>query len=152
MSNEDRLKAILAKADTAGEARRKSKEEADARAAEAAQKKLKVETAWKPLRGHINDFVISTNAKLPEHLELFVRNTRHDRPTADLVESLALTIGGYSSSDLRKCYIQTLGNGEISVRMGTSIQMPKKEYRLDALTATSDQVEGIVLDFLEINM
>jgi len=150
MSNEDRIKAILAKIEAAAEAKRKSNEEAGAMAATAAQKKMKIEAAWAPLRNHLEEFVRTMNGKLPDHLKLSVNRSqeRHN----DLIEALELTMDPESMGrSPRRSVVQVAGTGDISVQIGSRSQTPVKEYQLQSLTATPDEVERIVLDFIEAN-
>ena len=76
------------------------------------------------------------------------RGQRHD-----LVDALKLTLGQELPGDSNpRCFIQVAKTGEISVRIGTSSQMPVKMYPLHVLTAVADDLRNIVLDFIETNI
>jgi hypothetical protein len=57
----------------------------------------------------------------------------------------------FSKTYARKLTISVRPDGKIHVTMTTRYTSPAKNYVLDALEATNDQLEGTVLDFRDIN-
>ena len=146
MSNEDRVKAILIKA---AEAERQCNHEVTPTAS--AYTSVAIENAWLRLRNHLDVFVRELDGKMPNYLRPKVRPHRGQRH--DLVDALKLTLGQELPGDSNpRCFIQVAKTGEISVRIGTSSQMPVKMYPLHVLTAVADDLRNIVLDFIETNI
>ena len=148
-SNDERLKAILARAKPTSAVGQKSKEEV---AASAAARNM-VENAWVPLRNHLNETARTQNPKLPEHLRLSVRN--NPAHALNRIESLELTLGDQTSLEVTsfaKCFVEVAGDGTISVQIGTASKPGVKQSRLQALTATPDDMDKIVVDFLDANV
>ena len=54
-------------------------------------------------------------------------------------------------SDLRKLWLSVRPDGCIHVGMGMRNHSPAKHYELNVLKATSADLEGTVLDFLDVN-
>jgi hypothetical protein len=92
------------------------------------------------------------NTEMPgDDGRLFViqeRNERHDH-----IDTLSIAFEKYpAASTFDKCSVQVSPLGAVVVRMGSQNTMPVKEYELDVLVASSKQINGIVLDFLEANV
>jgi hypothetical protein len=147
MNNEDRINAILAKA---ADAERQSNHEAAPTGI--AHTSVAIENAWLRLRNHLDGFVREMDGKMPNYLRPNVR--QHRGQHRDLVDALKLTLGQElpGSSSNPRCFIDVAKTGDISVRIGTSSQMPVRMYPLHALTAVADDVKNIVLDFIEANI
>jgi hypothetical protein len=111
-----------------------------------------IENAWLRLRNHLDDFVREMDGKMPNYLRPKVRQHRGQRH--DLVDALKLTLGQELPGSVSnpRCFIQVAKTGEISVRIGTSSQMPVKMYPLHVVTAVADDVKNILLEFIEANI
>jgi hypothetical protein len=138
MNNIERTKAILAKIRVSEDARERQESEDNARASEAAVVQKKVEMAWAPLNAHLDEFIQALNKDLPKGSRIFIR--KGDVSRNDYVDTLNLSFDQYlTSAALRRCNL-------------TATTMPVKDFNLNALTTTSDQIESVVLDFLEANI
>jgi hypothetical protein len=146
MSNEDRINAILAKAADA-ERQRNHKVAPTG----IAHTRVAIENAWLRLRNHLDEFVREMDGKMPNYLRPKVRPHRGQRH--DLVDALKLTLGQELPGNSNpRCFIHVAETGDISVRIGTSSQMPVRVYPLHVLTAVADDLRNIVLDFIEANI
>jgi hypothetical protein len=151
MNNKERTTAILAKIRISEDAREKQESEDNARASQAAAVQKKVELAWVPLNEHLGEFIQALNKDLPKDTRIFVR--KGDFSRNDYVDSLNLSFDQYlTSAALRRCNVTVDKTGIIAVRLGNATTMPVKDFNFSALTATNDQVESFVLDFLEANI
>jgi len=151
MNNKERTKAILSKIQVSEDARVKQEFEDNAKASAAAAVQKKVEAAWALLNTHLNGFVQNLNADLPKDTRIFIR--QGDASRTEYIDTLNLSFDQYlTSAALRRCSLTVSKTGTISVRLGNATTNPVKNFNISALTATNDQIESVVLDFLEANI
>jgi hypothetical protein len=153
MSIEQRLQEIAAKQSAAEAARMQREDDAALKQAEQTALRERVESAWAKLKTGLDAFIQKTNETVPgenKKVLVFPNQAAGDR---SIVDTFYLALGKYPpTGSLQRCIVTVQQNGVVMVRMGTTSQMPAKSYSLDALTATDEQIGGIVLDFLDINI
>ena len=62
-----------------------------------------------------------------------------------------MEIGFDELSEMRKLVIMVRGNGQIYVSIATSSMSPAQQYELNVFEMTNKQLEGTVVDFLDLN-
>lgn len=152
MNTEKRIQALIAKQAVVENARAKREADDAKRENDIEAMRIKVEQAWVPLKGVLISMIERMNTEMPgDDGRLFViqeRNERHDH-----IDTLSIAFEKYpAASTFDKCSVQVSPLGAVVVRIGSQNTMPVKEYELDVLVASSKQINGIVLDFLEANV
>jgi hypothetical protein len=153
MATEDRFKQILERQEAAAEKRRLDQEAADTAAEKASILRRQVLEKWSEQRLHIEHFIERVNQDLaPSGTKLFVRKTRPGDQKSRQLDELNVGFEEYENySDLRKLWLSVRPDGCIHVGMGMRNHSPAKNYELNVLKATSADLEGTVLDFLDVN-
>jgi hypothetical protein len=147
----DRMKAILEKQAAADRAREaKAAQEA---AAEKDEKALqsKVEQIWPRLEGVLTETIKSANAAMTGDRKLYVLYGQRAAGSMEVASVILSLENAPPNLIRRKCVVSVRPDGTIFVAIDGDAA-PKKNYRLDASTATHEQIEGIVYDFLELNI
>ncbi|KWV58210.1 hypothetical protein AS156_36025 [Bradyrhizobium macuxiense] len=147
MAENDRLRSILEKQDAADRAQVAElarQAMADHRAKE---RKDRVVNEWRRLYRALAQTVATTNAAMTGGRKLYLQpyNPDADRTVGDVI---IMFEDKYSEDVQRKCVVGVQLDGTVSV----SIKPQSKEYHLDIWTASIDQLEGIVYDFMELNI
>ncbi|MGY3619268.1 hypothetical protein [Bradyrhizobium sp. USDA 10063] len=149
MSNEERLKAILAKQTAADQAKKEAaaKLEADKRVAEV--RANEVAAKWAELKPCISKFIATTNASMSGR-KLGLRPVKPQGPLLDLV--VVIFEGRSHDSESKKCEYRVFPNGALILNVGNRRDDSVKHYEWDVLSVTIDQMESAILDFLDINV
>jgi hypothetical protein len=159
MSNEGRLKEILHRQNAAVEEKRRRAEEALRQAAEADQLKIKVAAEWRPKRQHLEGFIRRVNVEMkPNGVQLYIQ-ARHQSDKGEksekgdpLVDRVEIAFDEYRRAGSHKVLmINVHANGLINVRMGTSSDMPARQYDMNIFEMAAHEVEIPVIDFLDLN-
>ncbi|MGO8842403.1 MAG: hypothetical protein ACLQF1_15115 [Methyloceanibacter sp.] len=153
MGTEDRLKEILARQVAAAEANRQREEEAQVAAQKAKELRAEVTQKWRVQRAYIERFVVQLNEQIRKNdVQLSVRDSRYPAPEGTFeVDKIEIGFQPRSRGDMRNLTIAVRPNGEIYVSIASSTTSPAKHYTLNTLKATNDELEGTVLDFLDVN-
>jgi hypothetical protein len=147
MTRDGRLKSILEKqdaADRAAVAEATRKAAADSRAREL---RSRVESEWRRLCSVLAQTMATANDAMTGRRKLYAQhyNPHAERTVGDLIITFEQE---YSEYVERKCVVGVDLDGTVFV----SIKPQGKEYRLDIWSATIEQIEGIVYDFMELNI
>lgn len=147
MAENDRLRSILEKqdaADRAHVAELARQAMADHRAKVA---RTSVVNEWRQLCRVLTQTVNAANSAMTGSRKLYLQHYNPDaeRTVGDVI---IMFENKYSEEVRRKCVVGIELNGTISV----SIKPQSKEYHLDIWTASTEQLEGIVYDFMELNI
>ena len=152
MGTEDRLKSILRR--QAAAVALAAREDAEAKVATETANQLResVTQKWKVQRAHFVKFIGQLNLQTSKNgVVLFVKESAYPAPV-NASELDKVEVGFQRDvCEMRKLTISVRPDGKMHVTMTTRYTSPAKSYVLDALGATNDQIEGTVLDFLDIN-
>jgi hypothetical protein len=147
MTENDRLKAILEKQDAADRAHvaelaRRTMAENHERAS-----RTRVVNEWWRLWSVLEKAIATANDAMTGGRKLYSQlyNPHAERTVADVI---IMFEDKYSEEVRRKCIVGVALDGTVFV----SIMPQTKEYRLDIWSATIEQIEGIVYDFMELNI
>jgi hypothetical protein len=150
MTTNNRLKSIVEKQDAADRAQvaelaRQAIAESRARASE-----TRVVSEWWQLCSVLKETVARANGTMTGGRKLYLQhyNPHAQRTVADVI---IMFEDKYSEYVERKCVVGVDLKGTVFVSMNESMQQ-RKEYRLDIWTATMEQIEGVVYDFMEVNI
>lgn len=147
MPESDRLRSILQKqdaADRAHVAELARQATAESRANEA---RTRTVNEWRHLCRVLAQTVTTANDAMTGGRKLYLQhyNPHAERTVGDVI---IMFEDKYSEEVRRKCIVGVELDGTISV----SIKPQGKEYHLDIWSASTDQIEGIVYDFMELNI
>jgi hypothetical protein len=150
VAQNDKLKTILEKQDAADRAHvaelaRQAAAESLARAS-----RNRVVNEWWHLCRVLKQTIATANDAMTGGRKLYSQpyNPHAERTIADLI---VMFEDKYSEYVERKCVVGVDPEGTVSVSMNASMSQ-RKEYRLNIWTATPEQIEGIVYDFMELNI
>jgi NCAIR mutase (PurE)-related protein len=154
MGTEDRLKGIMARQAAAAKAKQSAESEDQAAAAKAQLLRASVVEKWHGQRVHIESFINQTNKQISKNgVQLFVRasGSRRTGVTKE-VDRMEIAFDAHTDN-LKKLTFSVRPDGDIFISMGTSYDAatPAKQSILNVLKNTNDELEGTVLDFLDIN-
>jgi hypothetical protein len=151
MGTDDRLANILARQTVAADKARSDESNADAAAASAAQVRAQVAQKWGEHRPHLEAFINELNQQFRHNnIRLTVKDSRYKTSTP-AVDVDRMEIGFDELSEMRKLVIMVHGNGQIHVSIATSSMSPAQQYELNVFEMTNKQLEGTVVDFLDLN-
>ena len=151
MGADDRLANILARQTIAADKARSDKSNADAAAANAAQVRAQVAQKWGEHRPRLEAFINELNQQFRHNnIRLTVKGSRYKTSTP-AVDVDRMEIGFDELSEMRKLVIMVHGNGQIYVSIATSSMSPAQQYELNVFEMTTKQLEGTVVDFLDLN-
>jgi hypothetical protein len=155
MGTEDRLKGILARQAAAAKAKQSAESEDQAAAEKAQLLRASVAEKWHGQRVHIERFIYQTNKQISKNgVQLFVRASGYRRTavTKEEVDRMEIAFDAHTDN-LKKLTFSVRPDGDIFISMGTSYDAttPAKQSILNVLKNTNDELEGTVLDFLDIN-
>lgn len=147
MAENGRLRSILEKqdaADRAHVAELARQAMADHRAKEA---RTRVVNEWRQLCRVLTQTVNAANSAMTGSRKLYLQhyNPHAERTVDDII---IMFEDKYSEEVQRKCIVGVQLDGIVSV----SIKPQDEEYQLDIWTASIEQLEGIVYDFMELNI
>jgi hypothetical protein len=147
LTENDRLSSILEKqdaADRAHVAELARQAMADHRAKEA---NTRVVNEWRRLCRVLTQTVATANDAMTGGRKLYLQhyNPHAERTVGDVI---IMFEDKYSEEVQRKCIVSVQLDGTVSV----SIKPQSKEYHLDIWTASIEQIECIVYDFMELNI
>ena len=150
MAENQRLRIILEQQDAADRAHvaelaRQAMVESRAKAS-----RTRVVNEWWQLCGVLAQSVAKANDAMTGGRKLYVQhyNPHAERTVADVI---ILFDDKYSEDVERKCVVGVDLEGTVFVSINESMPQ-RKEYRLNIWTATIEQIEGIVYDFMELNI
>ena len=152
MGTEDRVKEILARQAAAAKVEKDSEAEAKILAGQLNELRGAVTQNWPVRRAHIAAFVTQLNSQMRENgHQLFVMESDSLSSHTGLeVDKMELGFEQKTRSH-RKLLLSVRPDGEIYVSMGTRGMAAARSYKFNLLEATNEQLEGTVLDFLDIN-
>jgi hypothetical protein len=147
MTENNRLRPILQKQDAADRAQVAElarQAMVDSRAKEA---RTRVVNEWRQLCRVLTQTVAMANDAMTGGRKLYLQ---HYNPHAEhtVGDVMIMFEDRYSEEVQRKCVVGVQLDGTVSV----SIKPQSKEYHLDIWTASIEQIEGIVYDFMELNI
>ena len=153
MSNESRLKKILAKQAQAAEKRRDQAQQDDLKERDAADLQAKVLSAWPAKRDRIQTYIAKLNQKMASNgVQLYIRSDRTDERNA--IDTMTIAFEQFPSggaTNMKRLTIVPTATGRVKVTMGTNSQWPTKHYDLHVLDSLDASFEDAVLDFLDAN-
>jgi hypothetical protein len=154
MGNKERLKGILERLAAAAERERLDEEAASAQAEKVRSVRVEVIQKWQEQRAHLETFIDQINKQTSKNgVQLFVvKNPRYDHTGAGTeVDKMEVAFHQRMPHD-KKLAISVRASGEAYVSISTSSVSQAKQYRLNVLEVTSEQLEATVLDFLDANI
>lgn len=150
MAQNDRLKTILEKQDATdrayvAELARQATAESLARAS-----RVRIENEWLRLCRVLKQTIATANNAMTGGRKLY---SQHYNPHAErtLADVIIMFEDKYSEDVELKCVVGIDLEGTVFVSINESVSK-RKEYRLNIWTATIEQIEGIVYDFMELNI
>ena len=151
MGTDDRLANILARQTIAADKARSDESNADAAAANAVQVRAQVAQKWGEHRPCLEAFINELNQQFRHNnIRLTVKDSRYKTSTP-AIDVDRMEIGFDELSEMRKLVIMVCGNGQIYVSIATSSMSPAQQYELNVFEMTNKQLEGTVVDFLDLN-
>lgn len=147
MTQNDRLKAILEKQNAADRAQVAELTRQAMAASQAKEARTRVVNEWWRLHSVLEKTIATANGAMTGRRKLYSQpyNPHAERTIGDLIIKFE---DRYSEEVQRKCIVGVELDGTVLV----SILPQNKEYRLNIWSATIDQIEGIVYDFMELNV
>ena len=153
MGNKERLKAILERQAAAVERERLDEEAASAKAEKVRSVRVEVIKKWQEQRTRLETYVAQINKETTKNgVQLFiVKNPRQaDTGLGMEVDKMEVAFRQGTPHD-KKLAISVRANGEAYVAISTSSVSRAKQYMLNVLEVTNEQLEVTVLDFLDAN-
>jgi len=153
MGNKERLKGILERQAAAAERERLDEEAASAKAEKAKSVRVEVIQKWQEQRAHLETFIDQINKEMSKNgVQLFVvKNPRHAHTGVSMeVDKIEVAFQQRMPYD-KKLVISVRANGEAYVSISTNSVSQAKQYMLNVLEVTNEQLEATVLDFLDAN-
>lgn len=150
MNNEERLNLIMQKqsANEAARIKREQREKEEDERREALGEGVKAR--WTEEKAELKSYIDEVNLAVSVAASKVLLFPSGDDRTQ--IDAFFLALGEYPiHGSLRRCDVRVLEDGTIRVRMGTLSQSGIKHYELNAMTSTQDEINSIVLDFLEVN-
>ena len=151
MAQNNRLKTLLEKQDAADRAHvaelaRQAAAESLARAS-----RTRIENEWSHLCRVLKQTIATANDAMTGGRKLYVQHWKPPAGSAGVADAILMFEDNYPDYVQRKCVASVDRDGMVSVSMNES--MPQSRfYRLNISTATIEQIEGIVYDFMELNV
>ena len=152
MTVKGRMKGILEKQAAADRARKAEEARLAAVEKDAAALRSRVEQKWVELSAVLTETIMSANNAMTGGRKLHVAHEIMPEGSPRIGEVTFSFENKPSNLVHRKCVISVSVDGTIFVSMSGEGTSPKKDYRLDVSTAAKEQIEGIVYDFLELNV
>jgi hypothetical protein len=149
MTQTDRLKAILERQNAADRAQvaeltRQAATESHARAA-----RTRTEGDWSHLCRVLTQTVATANDAMTGGRKIYLQ--RWQLPASRMADVILMFEDNYPDYVQRKCVASVDREGTVSVMMNEG--MPQSRiYRMNVSSATPEQIEGIVYDFMELNI
>ena len=153
MGNKERLKGILERLAAAAERERLDEEEASAKAEKVKSVRVEVIQKWQEQRSHLETYIDQINKQISKNgVQLFVvQNPRRAHTGVSMeLDKMEVAFHQRTPHD-KKLAISVRANGEAYVAISTSSVAQAKQYTLNVLEVTNEQLEATVLDFLEAN-
>jgi hypothetical protein len=147
MTEHGRLKAILEKQDASDRAQVAELARQAISDNRARELRTRVENEWWRLCRVLKQTVATANDAMTGGRKLYLQyyNPHAERTVGDVI---IMFEDKYSEDVQRKCIVGVQLDGMVSV----SIKPQSKEYRLNIWTAMAEQIEGIVYDFMELQL
>jgi hypothetical protein len=147
MTQNNRLKTILEKQDATDRAHVAELARQAVAASQAKEAQTRVANEWRRVYSVLQKTIETANGAMTGRRKLYSQpyNPHAERTVGDLI---IMFEDKYSEEVERKCIVGADSDGTVLV----SIVPQKKEYRLSIWSATIDQIEGIVYDFMELNV
>jgi hypothetical protein len=149
MAQNDRLKTLLEKQDAAdrayvAELARQATAESLARAS-----RTRIQSEWWHLCRVLKQTMVTANDAMTGGRKLYSQpyNPHAERTIGDLI---IMFENEYSEYVDRKCVVGVDPEGTVSISMNSMSQ--RKDYQLNIWSATIEQIEAIVYDFMELNI
>ena len=153
MGNKERLKGILERLAAAAERERLDEEEASTKAEKVKSVRVEVIQKWQEQRSHLESYIDEINKQIGKNgVQLFVvQNPRRAHTGVSMeVDKMEVAFHQRIPHD-KKLAISVRANGEAYVAISTSSVAQAKQYTLNLLEVTNEQLEAPVLDFLDAN-
>ena len=151
MGNKERLNGILERLAAAAERERLDEEEASAKAEKVKLVRVEVIQKWQEQRSHLETYIDQINKQIRKSsVQLFVvQNPRRAHTGVSMeVDKMEVAFRQRTPHD-KKLVISVRANGEAYVSISTSSVSQAKQYMLNVLEVTNEQLEATVLDFLD---
>ena len=152
MTVKGRMKGILEKQAAADQAREAEEARLAVVEKDAAALRSRVEQKWVELSAVLTETIMSANNAMTGGRKLHVAHEIMPKGSLRISEVTFSFENKPPNLVHRKCVISVNVDGTIFVSMSGEGTSPKKDYRLDVSTAAKEQIEGIVYDFLELNV
>ena len=152
MGNKERLKAILERQAAAVERERLDEEAASAKAEKVRLVRVEVIKKWQEQRTRLETYIAQINKETTKNgVQLFiVKNPRQADTGGVEVDKMEVAFRQRMPYD-KKLVISVRANGEAHVSISTSSVSQARQYVLNVLEVTNEQLEVTVLDFLDAN-
>ena len=152
MGNKERLKAILERQAAAVERERLDEEAASAKAEKVRSVRVEVIKKWQEQRTRLETYIAQINKETTKNgVQLFiVKNPRQADTGGVEVDKMEVAFRQRMPYD-KKLVISVRANGEAHVSISTSSVSQARQYVLNVLEVTNEQLEVTVLDFLDAN-
>jgi len=153
VGNKERLKAILERQAAAVERERLDEEAASAKAEKVRLVRVEVIKKWQEQRTRLETYIAQINKETTKNgVQLFiVKNPRQaDTGLGMEVDKMEVAFRQRMPYD-KKLVISVRANGEAHVSISTSSVSQARQYVLNVLEVTNEQLEVTVLDFLDAN-
>jgi len=147
VTENNRLRTILEKQDAADRAQLAESARQALALNRAKESRNRVESEWRRLCGVLEETVRTANDAMTGGRKLCLQhyNPHAERTVGDVI---IMFEGKYSEEVQRKCVVGVQLDGTVSV----SMEPQNKEYRLNIWAAMAKEFEGIVYDFMELNI
>jgi len=152
VGNKERLKAILERQAAAVERERLDEEAASAKAEKVRSVRVEVIKKWQEQRTRLETYIAQINKETTKNgVQLFiVKNPRQADTGGVEVDKMEVAFRQRMPYD-KKLVISVRANGEAHVSISTSSVSQARQYVLNVLEVTNEQLEVTVLDFLDAN-
>jgi Tfp pilus assembly protein PilO len=153
MGNKERLKGILERLAAAAERERLDEEEASAKAEKVKSVRVEVIQKWQEQRSHLESYIDQIKKQIRKNsVQLFVVQNPRRAHTGVSLELDKMEVAFHQRMPHhKKLAISIRANGEAYVAISTSSMAQAKQYTLNVLEVTNEQLEVTVLDFLDAN-
>ena len=147
MAQNYRLKAILEKQNAADRAQVAELARQAMAASQTKEARTRVVNEWWRLCSLLENAIATANGAMTGRRKLYSQYYNPDA-VGTVADVIILFENKYSEEVERKCIVGVDSDGTVFV----SIVPQNKEYRLSIWSAMIDQIEGIVYDFMELNI
>ena len=153
MGNKERLKDILKRQAAAAERERLDEEAASAQAEKVRSVRVEVIKKWQEQRTRLETYIAQINKETTKNgVQLFIVKDPRQAGTGLGMEVDKMEVAFRQRMPYdKKLVISVRANGEAHVSISTSSVSQTRQYVLNVLEVTNEQLEVTVLDFLDAN-